>query len=178
MTQQVLYETATGAIIQWQDTEAFSYGPTPEGGAVLAVTADQWAAQGSPQYVSGGAMVAGTPTPALAQAQAAQSTAMSIACQTAITGGFTSSGLGSAYAYPCDEVTQANIKTTSDHGGSLWCEPSGGAWAFLPHTVAQAQQVYSDMAAHIQAQQGVYAGLLAAIAQASTVAAVQAVAWP
>ncbi len=103
---------------------------------------------------------------------------MSNACQVAITGGFVSSALGAANTYPADQVTQTNIIAASDHGGSLWCQPSGGAWAFTTHSEAQATQVYSDLTAHIQAQQTTYAGLLAQIAAATTVAAVQAITWP
>ena len=53
MTQQVLYNAATGDIIQWQDTGAFSYPAGPAGTATLAVTAAQWAAQAPHQTVSG-----------------------------------------------------------------------------------------------------------------------------
>ncbi|HTQ70639.1 MAG TPA: hypothetical protein VMH92_03995 [Acidocella sp.] len=129
---------------------------------------------------TGGAWSFAAPAgPTLAQQQAAQNAAMSAACQAAILSGFTSSGLGSAYNYPCDAVTQTNIIAASDHGGSLWCQPqAGGAWAFQAHSEAQATQVYSDMTAHIQAQQTIYAGLLAQIAAATTVAAVQAIVWP
>jgi len=60
MTQQVLYATSNGAIVQWQDTSVFSYAPAPTGTATLVVTAAQWDTQGTAQYVSGGALVAGT----------------------------------------------------------------------------------------------------------------------
>lgn len=74
MTQQVLYATANGEIIQWQDTAAFNYGAAPSGTAILPVTPTQWAEQAAPYYVSNGALVAGTIAPApptLAQQAAA-----------------------------------------------------------------------------------------------------------
>lgn len=118
------------------------------------------------------------PAPTLAQAQAAQNALVSSACQVAIVGGFTSSALGTASAYPSDVNTQANIITAAPYGGSIWCRGSGGAWAFQAHSAPQAQQVQKDMNAWIQAQQTTYAGLLGEIAAATTNAAVQAVVWP
>lgn len=119
------------------------------------------------------------PAPTLAQAQAAQSAAMQMACQGKIVAGFTSSALGAANSYPSDQVTQTNVTlAASVGGGSLWCQPSGGAWVLTAHTAAEAQQVQKDLTAHIQTQQTTYAGLLTQIAEATTVAAVPAVAWP
>jgi hypothetical protein len=115
--------------------------------------------------------------PTLAQAQATQAEAMRAACQGAIEGGFTSSGLGTPTSYPSDSVTQRNIMLAADHGGAIWCQPSGGTWAYTQHTEAQATQVEVDMAAFIQTQQAQYATLLSAIQAATTVAAVQAVVW-
>jgi len=75
--QQVLYSSATGIILQWQDALAFSYAPVPPGVSVLSVTAAQWAEQGTPQYVvnpgtSTAALAAGTaPAPVLTLAQQA-----------------------------------------------------------------------------------------------------------
>jgi hypothetical protein len=62
-------------------------------------------------------------------------------------------------------VTQTNITLSAIAGGSLWCQPSGGDWALTAHTAPQAQQT-------------TYADLLERIDTATTVAAVQAIAWP
>ena len=110
--------------------------------------------------------------------QATQPTAMQSECQSAIVGGFTSSALGSPYSYPSDPVTQTNIMLATIAGGSLWCQPSGGKWAYTAHTATEAQAVRASLAAWIQAQQTTYAGLLTNINAATTVAGVQAVAWP
>ena len=115
--------------------------------------------------------------PTLAQVQALQSQYVSGACQAAIVGGFTSSALGAAYSYPSDNITQANINTVVPFGGSIWCQPSGGAWVFQAHTTTQALQVQKDMNTWIQAQQSKYAGLLTQIAAATSASAVQAIVW-
>ena len=78
-----------------------------------------------------------------------------MACQSAITGGFSSSALGSAYSYPSDPITQANINSAAGNpnGGSLWCE-SGGVWALKAHTQSQAQTVLTALMAWVNACQG------------------------
>ena len=116
--------------------------------------------------------------PSLAQAQATQIATLSAACRSAIEAGFTSSALGGAYTYGCRPTDQANVATVAAHGGSLWCQPSGGAWAFVAHTAAQALQVQADMGTHIQAEQATYAGLVGQVGVAATVSAVQAIVWP
>ena len=60
MTQQVLYATSNGAIMQWQDTAVFSYpDPPSRNGNARCYRAAQWATQTTPQYVSNGALVDG-----------------------------------------------------------------------------------------------------------------------
>lgn len=116
------------------------------------------------------------PTPTLSQAQATQTSTLSVACQAEILAGFSSSALGSAYNYPSDNVTQRNIAMAVISGGSLWCE-TGSTWAFETHTAAQAAQVQKDLWAMIQAAQAKYSTLLAEVDAATTVAAVQAIVW-
>lgn len=105
MTQQVLYATATGEIIQWQDTTAFNYAAPPAGTATLAVTPAQWAEQTGAYYVSNGALVAGTiapPAPTLAQ----QAEAL-------IAGGITITSTGTPAlngVYSCNAQAQANLQ--------------------------------------------------------------------
>jgi hypothetical protein len=70
MTQQVLYSTISGAVLQWQDTSALNYGAAPSGTATLAVTASEWAAQSEAFYILNGGLTAGTapvPIPTIAQ---------------------------------------------------------------------------------------------------------------
>jgi len=121
-----------------------------------------------------------TPTPAqlLSAAQSAQGAIVNSACAAAIVAPFTSSALGSVNTYDCNPIDQENINLVAAHGGSLWALPSGGNWTFTAHTMAQGVQVQTDMLAHIQAQQTIYAGLLTQINAATTVAAVQSIVWP
>src|SRR5271163_2202594 len=121
-----------------------------------------------------------TPTPAqlLAAEQVSQSSIVKTSCANAITTTFTSSALGSGFNYDCAPLDQVNISYVSVHGGSLWCQVGANPWTFTTHTTIQGLQVQSDMTAHIQAQQAIYAGLLTQINAATTVAAVQAIVWP
>ena len=77
MTQQVLYDTITARVLQWQDTEQFNYGATPSGTSTLEVTVAEWANQDGNWYVVNGSLTqtnpyAPTAAQLLAQAQAAQ----------------------------------------------------------------------------------------------------------
>jgi len=77
MTQQVLYDTKSALVLQWQDTDQYGYGPAPANADTLAVTSAEWADQAGDWYVVSGALTQtnpNTPTAAqlLAQAQAAQ----------------------------------------------------------------------------------------------------------
>lgn len=125
-----------------------------------------------------GAIVVATVDPAIAQTQASQSALMSSECKNAIEGGFSSAALGTSYNYGCKATDQANLNlfATID-GGNIWCQNGTGTWALVPHSLAQAQQVQKDMAAHIQAQQATYAKALSDIAAATTVSGVEAVTW-
>ena len=118
------------------------------------------------------------PGPTLGQAQAAQIALLRTACQSAITGGFTSSALGSVYGYPSDPTSQSNLNTVagSPSGGSPWCE-SGGVWAMKPHTQSQAQAVLASFVAWLNACQAQLATLTGEVQAATTVSAVQAITW-
>ena len=71
MAQRVLYSTVTSEVLQWQDTEKFSYGTAPTGTATLAVTSAEWANQSGQWYVVNGALTQTDPN-ALPKAQASQ----------------------------------------------------------------------------------------------------------
>ena len=75
--QQVLYDTATFRVLQWQDTNKYGYPPSPTNTDTLAVTSTEWSNQSGTWYVVNGALTqtdpnAPTPAQLLAQAQAAQ----------------------------------------------------------------------------------------------------------
>ena len=114
----------------------------------------------------------------LSYAKTSQIALLRTACQSAITGGFTSSALGSAYNYPSDPTSQSNLNTVagSPSGGSLWCE-SGGVWAMKAHTQSQAQAVLTSFVAWLNSCQSQLATLTAEVNAATTVSAVQLIAW-
>lgn len=114
--------------------------------------------------------------PTLAQMQESQAAALRSECAAAIVSGFMSSALGFPATYPSDTASQNNILMAAVAGGALWCE-NASQWSFVLHTAAEAQQVRSDLAAHIQAMQLKYSGLLAQVNAAGTIAAVQSVVW-
>ncbi len=135
MTQQILYSTATGEIIQWQDTAAFNYAPAPSGASVMPVTSAQWAVQ-TGVYVSGGKIVTGTPPtppPTLAQQAAAL-----------IAGGITITSTGTPGldgVYACDATAQSNLQAVQTYiltngkfpgssGTYPWLDTTGAAHVF------------------------------------------------
>lgn len=127
------------------------------------------------------------PQPSLAAAQATQTLVLTAACQSAITGGFTSSALGAVYTYPSTPTDQINLlgsvadaqinSATAGWSTPFWCEDASGAWGFRTHTAAQITQVGQDGKAHVVACQTKLAALLLTVKSATTVAAVQAIAW-
>lgn len=170
---------APSPVIGWFDSDTFKYTCLPAVADLLEISDAQWAARlADPNgwAVNAGVLVAYTPSVSLAQAQAMQKSVMLQACSAAILAGFSSSALGSAYNYPSDDNTQRNIAMAAVSGGQIWCE-TGGTWAMVPHTAAQAQQVQKDLFVMVQVNQAKYATLLAEITAASTVAAVQAIVW-
>lgn len=120
------------------------------------------------------------PAPTLAEAQTAQTTVLMGACSAAITGGFSAAALGGAYTYPSAATDQANLAQTAAaaSGGLLMCESAAGVWALVAHTQAQAQAVLADFVAFRDKQRQQLATLTNTVNSATTVAAVQAVAWP
>lgn len=114
----------------------------------------------------------------LQAAQSAQITLLRAACASAITGGFTSSALGSTYTYASDLISQANLNSVANNpsGGYLWCE-SGGVWSFKVHTQAEAQSVLGAFVAWLNACQSQLATLTGEVNAATTVSGVQAITW-
>lgn len=146
-------------------------GTIPEG--AMACSAEQYQ-NATAWSISGGKLVAMTLS--LDFARARQTLAVKIACEAAITGGFTSAALGTDYQYPSDTNSQRNIAMAVTAGGTLWCQ-TGGVWALVKHTAAQAKQVQADLFALIQASQTKYAMLVDEIGAATTVEAVEVITW-
>ena len=179
MTQQILYSTSTGEIIQWQDTAAFNYAPAPSGAATLPVTPAQWAVQ-TGVYVSGGKIVTGTaptPAPTLAQAQAAQTATIITAAQAALQ--------AVVAAYPDLEVATWPQQYAE---AQAYTASSTAATPMLAAIATAARATVAVMAAGVMAKAAAYQSasgaiigkriaLTGEIAAATTVAAVQAVTW-
>jgi hypothetical protein len=89
MAQQVLYDTASAQVLQWQDTDKLNYAPPLTGMNTLAVTSAEWANQDGTWYVVNGSLTqtnpnAPTAAQLLAQAQTAQITSLKSSYQSAI----------------------------------------------------------------------------------------------
>ena len=180
MSQQVLYSTVTSEVLQWQDTDKFSYTAPPSGTDTLAVTAEEWASQSGTWYVVNGALTQTNPN-ALPQAQARQIALLRSACQSAITGDFTSSALGSVYSYPSDANTQTNINSAAGNpsGGEIRCTltPTAPSWPLVAHTQSQAQTVLTALMAWVNGCQNQLDILIAQVNAATTVSEVRAITW-
>ncbi len=132
------------------------------------------------------------PIPDLVAEKASQTALVSAACQAAIVAGFTSSALGASHTYPAKPTDQQNLNASvvasllpgiaSDWTTPFWCatQPTDGSdpvWAYLPHTVAQIQQVGTDGKAAILACLTKNQQLAAQIDAATTIDRVRAITW-
>ncbi len=114
MTQQVMYDTASGAVLQWQDTEQFNYAAMPSTASVLSVTSAEWSNQAGNWWVVSGALTqtnpnAPTAAQLLSQAQSAQNATLKQSCKTAIGAGYPfTSSTGNAYTITTSITDQLN----------------------------------------------------------------------
>ena len=123
----------------------------------------------------------------LIAAKAVRSEALNGDCAAAIYAGFTSSALGTAHTYPAKDRDQSNLIASvtaslypglaSDWATPFWCEDSGGAWAYMMHSVSQIQQVGIEGKAAILGHLSTNAYLQGLVQAATTVAAVEAITW-
>jgi hypothetical protein len=178
------YNPATGAITGFYD-EVDS--PVPMGAEVIEITDDEWqAALLTPGYTVKRGQLEAPPAPtASEQLSAARQLQVGIlrqSCLAAITGGFTSSALGSPCTYPSTptDIQNLNDATTAALSGtasSLWCEDANGNWAFTPHTAAEIIQVHKDWVAFRVSKQQELVGLVQQVRAAPDVSAVQEITW-
>jgi glycerol uptake facilitator-like aquaporin len=127
------------------------------------------------------------PIVTLADARAKKLAELSLACKAQLLGGFTSSALGSAHAYPSNDDDQRNLQSaaiaaqTAPAGWTtpLWCASgTPEAWAFETHTAAQVLQVNADWVSFRAATQSKYADLVSQVnAPNASLATLQAIAW-
>jgi hypothetical protein len=144
--------------------------PKPEGGSLLIV-AELPNAVTQEYDPASQAFV-----PRLAGLRVNKVAALRLACTAAITAGFSSSALGSAFAYPSLETDQANLIRAAQVGGDLWCA-AAGVWAMQPHTAAQAQTALADFGALCDAHRAHLAALTVQVNSAATPEAISALAW-
>ena len=145
MTQLVLYSITNGVILQWQDTSVFSYSTAPTGTATLEVTADQWANQSTPQYVSNGVLTGGTApvAPPPAPSLATQAARASIAGLTIASTGPTLTLADTLF--PTDLTTQSILNTLVNGLNTLGSFPGGATTypmkdsAGIWHTLTESQ---------------------------------------
>lgn len=145
--------------------------------AGMVITADS---HGNPTAVTATSLLT------LDQVKAAQIAALNLACQTEITGGYTSAALGSVHTYGSQDHDQRNLTDAmnaslapglaSDWKTKIWCAV-GSAWAITDHTAAQIQQAHSDWIAFRVARQVKLAGLTLQVNSAATVDSIQAIVW-
>lgn len=135
-----------------------------------------------------GGVIQGIPAATVLQAAQTQQRALiNASCVAAMTDGFQSSALGTAYTYPSTMTDQHNLDGSvvasllpnlpSTWTTPLWCQNSSGVWAMVEHTAAQTQQVGLEGKAWIVTCQQQKASLDAQINAATTVSAVQSVIW-
>lgn len=178
-----------GAINAFYDSED---SPVPEGIDAIEITDAQWQeCLASPGHtVVGGALAAPQPPTAvqlLEKSQAAQIAAIDAACAAAIVAGFASSALGSPHTYPAKFTDQMNLSASvfaslmpglpAGWTTPFWCADASGAWSYAEHAAAQIQQVGQDGKAAVLAALTKKATLAAEVEAATTVEAVQAIAW-
>ncbi|KVZ18647.1 hypothetical protein WT88_29650 [Burkholderia stagnalis] len=182
------FDPSTGDILNWMDTDAFSYPAMPDASTLAPATDGQWEERETAAFIIvNGQLSVPNAAVQLAAARAAQLEILNDGCKAAIYAGFTSSALGTAHAYPALDTDQQNLSASvlaslmpnlpSGWTTPFWCCDSSGAWSYAPHTAAQIQQVGQDGKAAILAAIAKKAQLAAQVNAATTIAAVQAIVW-
>lgn len=167
-------------VAAWYDSDVAAH--IDFSGAEFIEASDaQWAARNDKIWaVSGPDIVEYVPPPQNVKVvQQRQIKVLYRACQALIVSGFTSSALGTTYNYSATATDQRNLilAAQSSKGGLLSCADQTSTWARVLHTKAQAQQVLEDFVAMADAARTQLSTLEAQIANATTVADVQAVIW-
>jgi hypothetical protein len=180
--------TSFPAFLQQSDVESFGYNVVIAQPQPVPPNAYYMIHEGNPGLVDNVWTQTWIMNPiALTSAQATQVQILSGACAQALTSGFSSSALGSAYKYPSGLTDQLNLSSaiqaslipgiTSNWTTTFWCQSSAGVWAFVSHTAAQIQQVQNDWNTARLALQSQYAALSTQVQNANSVDAVASVVW-
>lgn len=133
---------------------------------------------------------AALPVVTLAWAKEIKVAELHSACAASIMAGVVHDALGAPHTYPMSATDQTNLlgriaQAQIDPAGTFapWCADGAGAWAKRSHTSAQTIQVGLAAAAWVQANSDKLSGpdglggLLKAVADALTVAAINEITW-
>ncbi|WP_157664832.1 DUF4376 domain-containing protein [Bordetella genomosp. 9] len=182
MTKRVLYSTANGAILQWQDTALFNYADPAEGMAVAAVSDDQWDSQASFLSVKSGALSSDEPeypAPPLESVKQTQAERITEACLRAIDSGFDYGG----HRYDSDLVSRTNIIGTATGVQAGIPLPAGFTWRTsdnenVPLDGPGVIALGAALLQHVNQQYALSWQLKAQIEAATTAEEVAAISWP
>lgn len=96
-------------VLNWWDTDNYTWPNLPGKDYLLQITEAQWAARTSGSWQVQNRQLVAVPAQTLANARTKQIALVSAGCNGALLGGFDSSALGSAYTYPSKPLDQTNI---------------------------------------------------------------------
>ena len=186
MTQQVLYDTASSLVLQWQDTTQYNYGTPPSGASTLVVTAAEWTDQAGTWYVVSGSLTqtnpnAPTATQLLAQAQASQIAILTAARNAAMLApvSYTTAG-GIAAMFSTTAEAIGYLQGVIDAGSAAWTANlwlSNAGTPITPFTFADAQGLAAAIEAVETPEYQELLKLIGEVMAATTVSAVQGVTW-
>lgn len=134
MTQQALYDTNTAQVLQWQDTQRFSYASPPSTAKTITVTPAEWANQSGEWWVVNGALTqtnpfAPTTVQLLAQAQSAKIASGLQSYQSAVTANISfTNAAGVTDIYQADPDSIQKLHEVLSGYRSTGTVPTGFYW--------------------------------------------------
>lgn len=167
--------------------------PVPDGLDTIEITDAEWLACLATEGYSvldGHLSPPSPPTEAelLAHAKSNRIAELTVACETAIVGGYRSDALGAAHTYPSKIKDQINMMGSvsdsllpnppSDWQTPFWVSDEAGVWTWKMHSAAQIQQAGRDGKAHVVRCQTLLAELTVSVLAATTAEAVTSIVWP
>jgi hypothetical protein len=186
MTQQVLYDTKSSIVLQWQDTDKFSYGAAPSTASLLSVTATEWANQAGVWYVVSGKLAQTNPNaPTAAQllddAQSAQIAKITAAYEAAILApvSFTTAA-GTTATFSTSSKAVGYLQGVIAAGSAAWTANlwlSNAGTPISPFAFADVQGLAAAIEAVETPEYHELLKLIGEVNAATTISAVQGVIW-
>ena len=173
---QVVYDTNTGQVLQWQDTDKYNYAPIPSNLSTLEVTQDQWNNQQGEWFVANGQLTQQMP---LSIAQSRQLSIIKTAFNQAMISPYTSTVLSKPVDYNQQSLLnvqglitylQANPTITSIQ---FRCAYNN----FIQLTLTQLQSLLLEMIQYGLSLHQKKWTLESEINNATTISAVQSITW-